>query len=59
MSKIVFTMGSQIEFSNAYDTDAIQVRNRCAALLTMHRVDYASAAVVAAYLAELAAAVGV
>mgnify|MGYP003641709306 CR=1 FL=1 len=58
MSKIVFTMSSQGEFSNAYDTDAIQVRNRCAALLTMHRVDAESAAAVEAYVTVLAAAVG-
>jgi len=58
MSKIVLSMSSQTEFSNATYTEAIQVRNRCAALLSMHRADPESAVVVEAYLEELIAAIG-
>ena len=57
MSKIVLTMGSQVEFPNAYTTVEIEMRERYAALLTMRRVDASSKAVVAAYFVELGAAV--
>ena len=39
MSKIVHTMGSQVEFSNAYTTAEIEIRERCAANLSLVLVE--------------------
>ena len=53
MSKIVFTMGTQTEFSQATESEAIYVRDRCAALLVIHRSSPEAAVIVETYLATL------
>ena len=58
MSKIVHTMGSQVEFSNAYTTAEIEIRERCAALLVLSKGIGFSLVLVDVYLDELEAALG-